>query len=235
MRISDLGLDFIKTCEGCKLEAYTDTAGVRTIGYGHAYWEGADVISEEKASELLESDIKKFESAVNKYDDIYKWSQNEFDALVSFAFNLGGIDKLTANGTRSKNEISEKMLLYYNSGGKKVFGLVKRRSAEQLIFREGRYLTDPYGTDQKKYSMLVCDSGQVKEDIRNAVKGVLKGEYGDGNDRKRALMEDGYDSKDVQDAVNMLYGLKSKEVDLKKLKEFRFTLNNILNMLMLVK
>lgn len=232
MKISNLGLDFIKACEGCRLDAYIDTAGVRTIGYGHAYWEGADTISEEHASELLENDIKKFEGAVEKYNKIYNWTQNEFDAMVSFAFNLGGIDKLTAKGTRSKREISEKMLLYYNSGGKKVFGLVKRRSAEQLIFREGRYLREPYGNDKKAYSRL--ERHPVQADIRKAVKGVLKGEYGDGAARENALMEDGYDNKDVQEAVNMIYGLKSKGADLKKLQKFRFTLNNIINMIGLV-
>lgn len=234
MKISNLGVEFIKKCEGCSLKAYIDTAGVRTIGYGHAYWGGEVIISEEKASELLKSDLKKFESAVEKFNAKYNWTQNEFDALVSFAFNLGGIEKLTENGTRSKKEISEKMLLYHNSGGKKVPGLVKRRYAEQLIFMEGKYLKEPYGNDKKAYSMLEPYPVQVNADIRKAVKDVLKGKYANGNVRENALMENGYDVNDVKAAVNILYGLKSKEVDLKKLQKFRFTLNNIINMLGLV-
>lgn len=234
MKISNLGVEFIKSCEGCSLKAYIDTAGVRTIGYGHAYWEGEVIISEEKASELLKSDLKKFESAVEKFNAKYNWTQNEFDALVSFAFNLGGIEKLTADGTRSKKEISEKMLLYYNSGGKKIPGLVKRRIAEQMIFREGKYLKEPYGNDKKAYCMLKSCAAQVKADTRKAVKDVLKGKYGNGNVRENALMENGYDAKDVKAAVNILYGLKSKEVDLKKLKALRFTINDIINMLDLV-
>lgn len=235
MKISNLGVEFIKSCEGCSLKAYIDTAGVRTIGYGHAYWEGEVIISEEKASELLKSDLKKFESAVEKFNAKYNWTQNEFDALVSFAFNLGGIEKLTADGTRSKKEISEKMLLYYNSGGKKIPGLVKRRIAEQMIFREGKYLREPYGNDMKAYYML-SDIKQEPEVVKHKtdkeiIKYVINGKYGTGEGRKRRLAEDGYDPDEVQGAINLIYGLKKKEQDLKKLKHLDLTLNCIINIL----
>lgn len=60
---------------------------------------------------------------VNKYYDRYAWRQNEFDALVSFAFNVGSIDQLSANGTRSKKAIGEKIILYNKAGEKSLQGL----------------------------------------------------------------------------------------------------------------
>ncbi|MDD7026949.1 MAG: D-Ala-D-Ala carboxypeptidase family metallohydrolase, partial [Lachnospiraceae bacterium] len=64
----------------------------------------------------------------------YNWNQNEFDALVSFAFNIGSIDLLTSKGTRTKERIAEKMLLYVKGGGKVLPGLLKRRKEEQALF-----------------------------------------------------------------------------------------------------
>ena len=67
-------------------------------------------ITKTDADVLLGQDLVKFEKKVSKYDKKYKWTQNEFDALVSFAFNIGSIDQLTALGTRSKATISSKIL-----------------------------------------------------------------------------------------------------------------------------
>ena len=115
MKTSDNGINLIKEFEGCMLTAYRCPAGVLTIGYGHT---GSDVkagmkITKEKATELLKKDLIKFEKHVMKYDNVYHFNQNQFDALVSFAFNIGNIDQLTAKGTRSIKEISGKILLPY--------------------------------------------------------------------------------------------------------------------------
>ena len=138
MKTSQNGIDLIKSFEGCILTAYKCLPSEQyyTIGYGHY---GPDVkigmrISKEYAEELLKKDLERFEANVNRYDRIYDWKQNEFDALVSFAYNIGSIDQLTANGTRSKKIIAEKMLLYVNSGGKKIQGLVNRRIKENQLF-----------------------------------------------------------------------------------------------------
>lgn len=64
----------------------------------------------------------------------YKFNQNQFDALVSFAFNIGSIDKMTVNGTRTIAEISEKIPAYCNCAGKKLQGLINRRNAEKKLF-----------------------------------------------------------------------------------------------------
>ena len=69
-----------------------------------------------------------------KYDSIYHYTHTEFDALVSFAYNVGSIDGLTKNGTRTKAEISKCWTLYTKSGGRVLAGLVKRRDKEKKIF-----------------------------------------------------------------------------------------------------
>lgn len=135
MKTGQAGIDLIKKYEGCKLDAYKCLAGVWTIGYGHT----GDVkpgqrITQAQAEAILIADLKKFERKVRIYYDRYRWTQNEFDALVSFAFNLGSIDQLTAGGTRSREVIAEKMLLYNKAAGKELPGLTRRRSEERALF-----------------------------------------------------------------------------------------------------
>lgn len=135
MKTSQAGIDLIKKYEGCRLEAYKCPAGVWTIGYGHTGGvTNGQKITQEKADELLHADIEKFEKKVDAYMDKYKWAQNEFDALVSFAYNIGSIDQLTAGGTRSRAVIAEKMVLYNKAGSRVLEGLTKRRKEEQALF-----------------------------------------------------------------------------------------------------
>lgn len=135
MKTSQNGIDLIKSFEGCRLTAYRCPAGVPTIGYGHtAGVRMGQKITQQQAETYLRQDLEKYEKNVAKYEDKYKWNQNEFDAMVSFSYNLGSIDQLTANGTRSKAVIAEKMLLYDKAGGKVLAGLTKRRKAERELF-----------------------------------------------------------------------------------------------------
>lgn len=138
MKISKAGIDLIIGFEGFSAKACkcVNTEKYYTIGYGHY---GSDVkkddtITREEARKLLEADLLSFEKKVSKYDSKYDFNQNEFDALVSFAYNVGNIDQLTAKGTRSREKIAECMLLYNKSGGKVLNGLVKRREAESKLF-----------------------------------------------------------------------------------------------------
>ncbi len=143
MKLSDKGLDLIKSFEGLRLSAYKCVPSERhyTIGYGHY---GADVkpdmtITQKKAEQLLRTDCKRFVTHVNSYVRKYRKlgieiNQNQFDALVSFAYNVGSIDQLTAKGTRSMDSIANKMLLYNRSGGKVLAGLTKRREKERALF-----------------------------------------------------------------------------------------------------
>lgn len=137
MRTSKNGIEMIKKFEGLRLHAYKCPAGVYTIGYGHTGSVAPNMkISKETAEKFLIDDLKKFENHVNEYNVKYKYrfTQNQFDALVSFAFNIGNIKQLTANGTRNKKTIAEKMLLYVKAGGVTLKGLVNRRKAEHDLF-----------------------------------------------------------------------------------------------------
>ena len=135
MKISQAGLDLIKRFEGCRLAAYKDSGGTLTIGYGHTKGVTAgQTITQAQADAFLVEDCASAEAAVNKYMSKYNFNQNQFDALVSFAFNIGSIDKLTVNGTRTIAQISEKIPAYCNCAGKKLQGLVNRRAAEKELF-----------------------------------------------------------------------------------------------------
>ena len=135
LKTGQAGLNLIKQFEGCRLKAYKCPAGVWTIGYGHTGNVAAgQTVTQAEADRLLVTDMEKYEKQVNKYFDRYTWNQNEFDALVSFAFNVGSIDQLTANGTRSRAVIAEKILLYNKAAGKVLAGLTKRRKAEWELF-----------------------------------------------------------------------------------------------------
>lgn len=135
MKISENGIALIKRFEGYHLESYKCPAGVWTIGYGHTKnVTPAQTITPNEAHIFLCEDLEKHEKNVMKYEDIYHWNQNEFDAMVSFSFNIGSIDKLTANGTRGKQIIAEKMLLYNKAAGRVLQGLISRRQAEHDLF-----------------------------------------------------------------------------------------------------
>lgn len=131
-------MNLIQKYEKCELKAYkpVKTEKFYTIGYGHY---GSDVrkgqtITHERAKQLLSEDVKKFEEKVAKYDNLYQFNQNQFDALVSFCYNIGSIDQLTDYGKRSITVLPEKMKLYVKSGGKTLAGLVARRVEEVELF-----------------------------------------------------------------------------------------------------
>lgn len=137
MKISEKGIELIIGFEGFCPKAIKCLKSEKyyTIGFGH-YGKDVgenDTITKLKAIELLKSDLSKFEKKVDKYG-AYNFTQNEFDALVSFCYNIGNIDQLTAKGTRTKKEIADKMLLYCKSGGKVIRGLQKRREKERALF-----------------------------------------------------------------------------------------------------
>lgn len=182
MKTSRTGIDLIKKWEGCVLTAYNDPGGVRTIGWGHAYYNGKSPITQQEADQMLEEDLKKFEAKVNEFKD-YHWSQNEFDALVSFAYNIGSIRQLTDNGKRSRGQIAEKWTAYCKMAGKRVQGLVDRRKDELKLF-------------------LKPPEYQSKADLDTVATEVIRGIWGNGEDRKARLTEAGYDYQKVQDLVN---------------------------------
>ncbi|MCQ2532931.1 MAG: lysozyme [Saccharofermentans sp.] len=177
MVTSQKGINLIKKWEGCVLKVYLDVTGTKTIGFGHT---GADVnalpvgarISQEQADMYLKMDLARFEKNVNRYDDVYHWTQNEFDALVCFAYNVGSIDQLVDNGNRDKNTIANKMLLYNKSKGIVLDGLTNRRKFERQLFlsdeiiEKSKYVisktyvinTDLYVRDEPQGNKLKMDA-----------------------------------------------------------------------------
>ncbi len=169
MKTSQTGIDLIKKFEGCRLDAYKCPAGVWTIGYGHtAGITAGQKISQAQAEAYLRADLEKYEKKVEKYTDRYRWTQNEFDAMVSFAYNLGSIDKLTVNGTRTKAVIAEKILLYNKAGGKVLAGLTKRRQAERELFLDGKKenASGAAGSAVREYSLAADGNRGVSANFK---------------------------------------------------------------------
>lgn len=180
MKISDSGLALIKSFEGCHLTAYICPAGRLTIGYGHTkgVYSGMK-ITQAQADAFLREDCVNAEANVNKFSNKYSWTQNEFDALVSFAYNVGSINQLTANGTRSKDIIAKKILEYNKSGRKVLTGLVRRRKAEQEMFlKSTEGVTNTVRT--LKFGMEGQDVKELQEalTLREYSLGKIDGDFG---------------------------------------------------------
>lgn len=142
MRISDIGFDKLKEFEGLRTEAYLDPAGVLTIGYGHTGHDvrPGDVISKYWAERLLKADLYDVEKAVDGLG--IDFNQPQFDAMVSFAFNLG-INKLKTSTLLklikeggSHSAIIREFKKWVWAGGKKLKGLELRREWEAKRFFE---------------------------------------------------------------------------------------------------
>lgn len=190
MKCSEVGLNLIKSFEGLRLTSYADAGGTLTIGYGHTRnVRKNQKITIEQADAFLRADVVTAENAVNKWYDTYHFSQSEFDALVSFAFNLGtgNLNKLVANGSRSRKEIAEAIPIYCHCGGKKLSGLVRRRGAEKALFLSGNILANAEPSEAK---------------YREVASACIKGVYGDGETRRKKVTAMGYSYTKVQKLVN---------------------------------
>lgn len=132
----DKAIKLIKQFEGCELEAYrVGGTGAWTIGYGHTNKvQAGDVITQEQADAYLAEDVAIHASRVEKYQSIYNFNENQYNALVSFCYNVGNINGLTLNGTRTKEQILQHLgdFVYYN--GRRLVGLEKRRFTEALLY-----------------------------------------------------------------------------------------------------
>lgn len=139
MKISQKGIEVIKKFEGCKLEAYKCPAGVWTIGYGTTKGVSAGMkITKEKAEELLKVDVEKFEKSVLKLVKV-DLNQSQFDALVSFAYNLGEGNLSSSTLLKMLNNkdyygASQEFIRWNKAGGKVLNGLIRRRETERNLF-----------------------------------------------------------------------------------------------------
>ena len=140
------GVELIKKYEGFRSKPYKCEAGVATIGYGATYYPNGQkvkftdpAIDEKHASLLLEAMLNPYEKAVDSYcrDDI---NQNQFDALVSFAYNLGNsaLKSSTllkkANANPNDKTIRNEFLKWRFAGGKELKGLINRRKDESELY-----------------------------------------------------------------------------------------------------
>jgi lysozyme len=149
MKTSENGLQFVKSWEGCKLEPYDDGAGYKTVGVGHKLLDGEPVepITDKQAVTYLINDIVVAENAVNDLVD-EDLSQNEFDALVSFTFNLGRTSLANSHALTYLNNgnhaaCADALLNWNHIDGKVSEGLTRRRAAERILF-----LTAVYGMNE---------------------------------------------------------------------------------------
>jgi len=141
MKASETIIKRIKEFEGFSAKPYRDSAGVLTIGYGTT--KDADKytsISKIQADLLLRRDLAQFERTLNNYIAArgYELTQNQFDALVSFIYNVGSIrsgSNLDASIRQGKPKVvAANLERYVYAGGQKLQGLVKRRKYEAYLF-----------------------------------------------------------------------------------------------------
>ncbi|EHE7802958.1 lysozyme [Enterobacter cloacae complex sp. CDL006] len=144
MQTSEKGIALIKQFEGCKLTAYQDSVGVWTIGYG---WtqpvDGKPIragmtIKQETAERLLKNGLVSYESDVSRLVKVGV-TQGQFDALVSFTYNLGARSLSTSTLLRKLNVgdytgAADEFLRWNKAGGKVLNGLTRRREAERALF-----------------------------------------------------------------------------------------------------
>jgi lysozyme len=147
-KTSEKGLELIKYFEGFRENAYKCPAGVVTIGYGSTYYENGskikinDIVDKERATDLLNGTLRFFELEVDKMtrDDI---TQDQFDALVSFAYNVGSQalrgSTLLKKVNKDPNDktISLEFTKWVKAGGKTLAGLVTRRISESKLYSSG--------------------------------------------------------------------------------------------------
>lgn len=128
-------LTMIKNFEGFYPKAYWDYKQY-SIGYGSKATGPNQTITEPEAVELLKQEVKTYIRNVEYWNEKggYNWNDGQKAALVSFAYNIGSINQLTANGTRDNATIARKIPEYRKAGGKVLRGLVKRRAVERDKF-----------------------------------------------------------------------------------------------------
>jgi lysozyme len=152
--LSDRGVEFIARFEGFRQTLYDDPAGHCTIGYGHLVHHGRcdgseppqfrGVITRTQALRLLRSDAAGAAAAVTNSVTVHL-TQHQFDALVSFAYNVGagGFRRSTLLkrlNTGDKRSVRGQLALWNKAGGRVLPGLVTRRKAEAALFETGRYV-----------------------------------------------------------------------------------------------
>jgi lysozyme len=146
MKCSYSGIELIKHFEGLRLTAYLCSGGIPTIGYGATFYEDGrnvnlgDVITQQEANELYIETLSQFERDVSELLDGIPINQNQFDALVSFAFNLGiaSLAQSTLLNKVKSNHNDTAIAIEFDkwvfAGGQRINGLVIRRKKEAELY-----------------------------------------------------------------------------------------------------
>ena len=145
MQTSSMMRALIESWEGCRLEPYQDSVGVWTQGFGHTgpdVYDGCDPISQQIADQLLAADLVKFEGYVTDLCPVC--SQQQFDALVSFCYNLGQGSLSGSTLRRMHNEgdytgAAGEFAKWNHAGGQVLAGLTRRRAGEANVYATGTY------------------------------------------------------------------------------------------------
>ena len=140
LKISQEGIALIKKFEGCELTAYQCSAGVWTIGYGHTKGieEGME-ITQQEAEDMLVEELHEYENYIN--DNVTApLSQNQFDAMVSWVYNLGPANLKASTLLKVLNAgdydgVPAQIKRWNKAGGQTLDGLIRRREAEALLFQ----------------------------------------------------------------------------------------------------
>ncbi len=206
MKTSQAGIELIKQFEGVRLESYVCPAGILTIGVGHTSAAGPPKvvpkmkITYQEANEILARDLVKYESAVDRLVTV-PLSQNQFDALVSFTFNVG--EGALAKSTLLKklnagkySEVPAELMKWTKGGGRELPGLVRRRRAECALWRSVNDRSD-----------IDVDEARVKPDPQKPAKTMSKSKEGNAaifTGGAAALSAAGEVSRQVKDTGDSL-------------------------------
>jgi len=139
MNVSTAGLSLIREFEGCKLEAYICPAGIPTVGVGHTKGvKLGDKITEAEALDLLREDVRWCERAIDESVNV-SLTQNQYDALASFCFNVGAFAFASSTLVKKLNDgdkqgAADQFLRWNKAKGKELPGLTRRREAERSLF-----------------------------------------------------------------------------------------------------
>lgn len=134
MKTGIAGQQLIKNYEGCRLKAYkpVPTEKLWTCGWGHYGVSKDTVWTQKQADDMFLQDLVKYENYVNNLGR--NWTQNQFDALVSFTYNCGPGSLASLVRNRNAQQIADALLLYNKAGYKVLEGLTKRRQKERELF-----------------------------------------------------------------------------------------------------
>lgn len=198
-KIGQAGLNLIKEFEGCRLKAYQCAAGVWTIGYGHtAGVKQGQTITQAQAESFLKQDCEKFEKYVNNatYVPITEsLNQNQFDALMSFAFNCGAYNLKKLCAGRNATQIANALPKYNKAAGKTLNGLVKRRAAEVALFNAPVTEEQLNVNESEDYNMEVIKKGSKGKAVKiwQIIVGASSdGKFGNGTLKKTIAWQEAH-------------------------------------------